>query len=158
MKDLKYTIIEKRISRLERLIANEQLNQKNEFLGLGRKKPTEDSAQFILDILNEDSTYNRWEQLKLTNGWQDEGVTGKVILTLRVNNHKTPRARKKVEYKVLLRGTDLKKFRLEITRDVGYGDEETIIDKFVPMVKPDQIRKVSNLIIDSISPADFLTI
>lgn len=158
MKDLKYTIIEKRISRLERLIANEQLNQKNEFLGLGRKKPTEDSVQFVLDILNEDDTYDRWERLKLTNGWQDQSVTGKIFLALYVNNHKIPRSKKQVEYKVLLWGTDLKKLRLEITRDVKYGDEETIINKFVPAVKPDQIRKVSSLIIDSISPADFLTI
>lgn len=157
MKDLKYTIIEKRISRLERLIANEQLNQKNEFLGLGRKKPTEDSGQFVLDILEEDGTYDRWKQLNMTTGWHDDSVTGRIVLTLYVNNRRIQRSKAQVEYKISLIGNDLKKVRLEITRHER-GNEETIINKLVQLTKPDQIRKVSSLIIDSISPADFLTI
>lgn len=152
MKDLSYTIIEKRISRLERFIANEQLNQKNEFLGLGRKAPKADHSQLVLDILNEDPGFAYWKKYKMTRGWQDESGPGYIDLSFSVNNHRTA-SRQRVEYIVTLEGRDLKKIKLEVTRRVR-GDEDVIISKVVPLEKPDQIRKVSSLIIDNIDRTD----
>jgi hypothetical protein len=153
MNDLNYTIIEKRINRLERLIANEQLNQKNEFLGLGKKTPKADHSQLVLDILNEDPGFDYWKKYKMTRGWQDESGPGYIDLSFSVSNHRTT-ARQRVEYIVTLDGRDLKKIKLEIIRRARGVDEEVIISKVVPLEKPDQIRKVSNLIIDSIDRGD----
>jgi hypothetical protein len=153
MNDLNYTIIEKRISRLERLIANEQLDQKNEFLGLGKKTPKADHSQLVLDILNEDPGFDYWKKYKMTRGWQDESGPGYIDLSFSVSNHRTT-ARQRVEYIVTLTGRDLKKIKLEIIRRARGVDEEIIISKVVPLEKPDQIRKVSNLIIDSIDRGD----
>ena len=140
MNDLNYTIIEKRINRLERLIANEQLDQKNEFLGLGKKTPKADHSQLVLDILNEDPGFDYWKKYKMTRGWQDESGPGYIDLSFSVNNHRTA-SRQRVEYIVTLEGRDLKKIKLEIIRRVR-GDEDVIISKVVPLEKPDQIRKV----------------
>ena len=153
MKDLSYIIIEKRISRLERLIANEQLNQKNEFLGLGKKKPMADHSQLVLDILNEDPGFDYWKKYKMTRGWQDESGPGYIDLSFSVNNHRTA-SRQRVEYVVTLKGRDLKKIKLEIIRRVRSGDEDVIVSKVVPLDTPNQIRKVSSLIIDSIDRND----
>lgn len=153
MKDLSYTIIEKRISRLERLIANEQLNQKNEFLGIGKKKPKADHSQLVLDILNEDPGFDYWKKYKMTRGWQDESGPGYIDLSFSVNNHRTM-AKQRVEYTVTLEGRDLKKIKLEIIRRVRGGEEDVIISKIVSLDTPNQIRKVSSLIIDHIDRAD----
>ena len=153
MKDLSYIIIEKRISRLERLIANEQLNQKNEFLGLGKKKPSADHSQLVLDILNEDPGFDYWKKYKMTRGWQDESGPGYIDLSFSVNNHRTA-SRQRVEYTVSLEGRDLKKIKLEIVRRVRGGEEDVIVNKVVQLDTPNQIRKVSSLIIDSIDRND----
>jgi hypothetical protein len=153
MKDLSYTIIEKRISRLERLIANEQLNQKNEFLGLGKKTPKADHSQLVIDILNEDPGFDYWKKYRMTRGWQDESGPGYIDLSFNVNNHRTT-AKQRVEYTVTLEGRDLKKIKLEITRRVRGGEEDVIISKVVQLDTPNQIRKVSSLIIDSIDRND----
>lgn len=153
MKDLSYTIIEKRISRLERLIANEQLNQKNEFLGLGKKRPKADHSQFVLDVLNEDPNFNYWKKERMTLGWKDESGPGYIDLSFSVNNYRKM-VRPKIEYSVSLEGRDLKKIKIEITRRVDRVDEEVILSKLVKLDTPDQIRKVSSLIIDSIDRSD----
>lgn len=149
MRDLDYTIIEKRISRLERLITNEQLNQKNEFLGIGKKIPKADHSQLIIDIISEDSNFDYWKKYKMTRGWQDESGPGYIDLSFSVSNHRTM-AKQRVEYVVTLKGKDLKKIRLNITRRVRGEDEEVVVSQVVPLVTPSQIRKASDLIIDSI--------
>lgn len=149
MRDLDYTIIEKRISRLERLITNEQLNQKNEFLGIGKKIPKADHSQLIIDIISEDSNFDYWKKYRMTRGWRDDSRPGYIDLSLSVSNNRTA-AKQKVEYVVTLEGKDLKKIRLNITRRVRGEDEEVVVSQVVPLVTPSQIRKASDLIIDSI--------
>lgn len=153
MRDLNYTIIERRINRLERLIANEQLNQKNEFLGMGKKIPKADHSQLVIDILSEDFNFESWKQRRLTRGWIDDSRPGYIDLSFSVSNHRTA-AKQKVEYAVTLEGKDLKKIRLNITRRVRGEDEEVVVSQVVPLVTPSQIRKASDLIIDSIDRND----
>lgn len=153
MRDLNYTIIERRINRLERLIANEQLDQKNEFLGIGKKIPKADHSQLVIDIISEDSNFDYWKKYRMTSGWRDDSRPGYIDLQLSVSNHRTA-AKQKVEYVVTLEGKDLKKIRLNITRRVRGEDEEVVVSQIVPLVTPSQIRKASDLIIDSIDRND----
>lgn len=155
MRDVDYTILERRIRRLERLIANEQLDQKNEFLGLGKKKPEADHSERVLSIFSKENyNFELWKKRNWTNGWRDDSRPGYIDLSLMVSNERSM-ARTKVTYNVTLEGKDLKKIKLRITRKVKGGDEEVIYNKAEPLVKPDQIRRVSAIITENIDPGDF---
>lgn len=149
MRDVNYTIIERRIRRLERLIANERLDQKNEFLGLGKKKPTEDSIELVLSILEKEyPQFADWKKRRMSSGWKNYSGKDNISLEFDVNNG--VRGNNRISYDVTLAGKDLKKIKLMITRHFKNEDKETILNKAVSLVKPDQIRKAFDTILDSI--------
>lgn len=145
MRDVDYTILEKRIRRLERLIANEQLDQKNEFLGLGKKKVGSGHSQKVLDIFNDMHFLPSWIKDGNTRGWKDNSGPGYIELLLTVNNRNS--GSKLVEYTVTLHGRDLKKINLNIERTM-YGKKYTDFNKEVPLATPKQINKAADIIMD----------
>lgn len=153
MRDVDYAILEKRISRLERLIANEQLDQKNEFLGLGKKKVGSRSGEQVLEVFNEEPIFDQWKKDRLTSGWKDNSSYGTINLSLDLIGH--PR----IGYTVTLYGMDLKKVKLEIrrgSRGLPGVTGDVLLSEVVSLAKPAQIKKVANRIIDHIDQMDFI--
>ena len=102
----------------------------------------------MLDVLNEESLFDAWKKDRLTRGWKDESGPGYIDLSLNVNNGKS--GSRRVTYYVTLEGRDLKKIKLKITCSMPGRDEDVIVSKVVPLNKPDQIRKVADIITDNI--------